>query len=72
MRSVAATFKSGGRAITVSVRFGSNRCKKVLHGPITYLKDSGEEDLSPDQMQAVDFIKKMLLADPEKKKKKKT
>lgn len=50
-------------------RFAKSLVNKVLHGPIAYLKDSGAEELRPDQMQAIDFVRKMLLANPKTKKK---
>ncbi|MHC5082845.1 MAG: glutamyl-tRNA reductase [Planctomycetota bacterium] len=42
-------------------KFAESLVKKVLHGPIKYLKDSSGDDLASDQLQAMDLIKKMLL-----------
>lgn len=50
-------------------RFAESLVKKVLHGPISYLRNSDKEELTADQMQAVDLIRKMLLTEPERKKK---
>lgn len=46
-------------------QFARKLVKKVLHGPITYLKESDEEDMAADQLQAVDLIRKVLLSEPE-------
>ena len=47
-------------------RFAVSLVKKVLHGPIRYLKQSAQEELVWDQLQAAELIRKMLL-DTERK-----
>lgn len=42
-------------------RFAVSLVKKVLHGPIHYLKKSEQEELVWDQLQAAELIRKMLL-----------
>lgn len=42
-------------------QFAQGLVRKVLHGPIAYLKVSDEEELAADQLQAVDVIRKTLL-----------
>ncbi len=42
-------------------RFAVSLVKKVLHGPIQYLKHSEQEELVWDQLQAAELIRKMLL-----------
>jgi glutamyl-tRNA reductase len=46
--------------------FAESLAKKLLHGPISYLKASADENLTGDHLQAVDLIIKMLLADDRK------
>jgi len=41
--------------------FAESLVKKVLHGPISFIKNGGGEQLSPQQLQAVDLINKMFL-----------
>ena len=41
--------------------FAQSLVKKILHGPISFLKSSTEEELSSEQLQAVDLINKMFL-----------
>lgn len=42
-------------------KFAESLVNKVLHGPIMYLKQSSDDDLASDQLQATELIKKMLL-----------
>lgn len=43
--------------------FAESLVKKVLNGPITFLKDGTEDDLlSAEQLQAIDLINKMFLS----------
>ncbi|OHB56251.1 MAG: glutamyl-tRNA reductase [Planctomycetes bacterium RBG_13_44_8b] len=42
--------------------FAESLVKKVLHGPISYIKNGGEDELSSEQLQAVDMINKMFLS----------
>ena len=42
-------------------RFAESLAKKFLHGPLTYLKQAGHEDVSSEQLQAMDAVRKMLL-----------
>jgi glutamyl-tRNA reductase len=41
--------------------FAESLVKKVLHGPISFIKNGGSEQLSRQQLQAVDLINKMFL-----------
>ncbi len=43
--------------------FAESLARKILHGPIRFLKSSGDEDLSSRQLQAVDLVCRMLLED---------
>ena len=45
--------------------FAESLVKKVLHGPISFIKDSADEELSTEQLQAVDLINKMFLSQDE-------
>jgi glutamyl-tRNA reductase len=45
--------------------FAESLVKKVLHGPISYIKNGGENELSSEQLQAVDMINKMFLSQNE-------
>jgi glutamyl-tRNA reductase len=42
--------------------FAESLAQKILHGPISYLKNGGDEELSAEQLQAVDLINKMFLS----------
>jgi len=42
--------------------FAESLVKKVLHGPITFLKKSSDEEPNTEQLQAVDLINKMFLS----------
>jgi glutamyl-tRNA reductase len=42
--------------------FAESLVKKVLHGPISFVKNSGGDNLSSEQLQAVDLINKMFLS----------
>jgi glutamyl-tRNA reductase len=42
--------------------FAESLVKKVLHGPISFIKNGGSEQLSRQQLQAVDLINKMFLS----------
>jgi glutamyl-tRNA reductase len=46
--------------------FAESLVKKVLHGPISFIKNGGGEQLSPRQLQAVDLINKMFLSNQPK------
>jgi len=46
--------------------FAESLAKKMLHGPISFLKNGGDEELSTEQLQAVDLINKMFLSQDEK------
>jgi glutamyl-tRNA reductase len=43
-------------------RFAESLVKKVLHGPINFLKNGGEQQPSTEQLQAADLINKMFLS----------
>ncbi len=47
--------------------FAESMVKKVLHGPITFIKNGGEDGLSSEQLQAIDLINKMFLWVPAKR-----
>lgn len=42
-------------------RFAESLVKKVLHGPINFLKNGGEQQPGTEQLQAADLINKMFL-----------
>lgn len=42
-------------------KFAESLVSKVLHGPITYLKNAGRDELASEQLETVEIIKKMLL-----------
>jgi glutamyl-tRNA reductase len=42
--------------------FAESLVKKILHGPITFLKANGEEEPNTEQLQAADLINKMFLS----------
>jgi len=42
--------------------FAESLVKKMLHGPISFLKSSGEEQPNAEQLQAADLINKMFLS----------
>ena len=43
-------------------RFAESLVKKVLHGPINFLKNGGEQQPNTEQLQAADLINKMFLS----------
>jgi len=43
-------------------RFAESLVKKVLHGPINFLKNGGEQQPGTEQLQAADLINKMFLS----------
>jgi len=45
--------------------FAESLVKKVLHGPISFIKNSSDEELSTEQLQAIDLINKMFLSQDE-------
>jgi glutamyl-tRNA reductase len=44
-------------------RFAESLVKKVLHGPINFLKNGGDEDPSTEQLEAADLVNKMFLSE---------
>jgi len=46
--------------------FAESLVKKVLHGPISFIKDGGNDELTSEQFQAVDLINKMFLSQDER------
>ncbi|MCK4886384.1 MAG: glutamyl-tRNA reductase [Planctomycetes bacterium] len=42
--------------------FAQSLVKKVLHGPVSFLKSSGEDELTEEQMVALDYINKMFFS----------
>ena len=45
--------------------FAESLVKKVLHGPISFIKNGGDEELTTEQLQAVDLINKMFISQNE-------
>jgi glutamyl-tRNA reductase len=45
--------------------FAESLARKILHGPISFLKDTEEHELSSQQLHAVDQVKTMLLKQTE-------
>lgn len=45
-------------------RFAESLARKILHGPISYLKQCGSEEPSGDFLGVLDVVRKMLLEDP--------
>jgi glutamyl-tRNA reductase len=43
-------------------RFAESLVKKILHGPINFLKNGGDRQPSAEQLQAADLINKMFLS----------
>jgi glutamyl-tRNA reductase len=43
-------------------RFAQSLVKKVLHGPINFLKNGGDQQPNAEQLQAADLINKMFLS----------
>ncbi len=43
-------------------RFAESLVKKILHGPINFLKNGGDQQPSAEQLQAADLINKMFLS----------
>jgi glutamyl-tRNA reductase len=41
--------------------FAESLVKKVLHGPISFIKNEGNEEMSTEQLQATELINKMFL-----------
>ncbi|MHC4552265.1 MAG: glutamyl-tRNA reductase [Planctomycetota bacterium] len=42
-------------------KFAESLASKFLHGPVTYLKQSSADDVTSEQLQAMDAVRKMLL-----------
>lgn len=42
--------------------FAESLVKKMLHGPITFLKSDGDQEPSAEQLQAADLVNKMFLS----------
>jgi glutamyl-tRNA reductase len=43
--------------------FAESLARKLLHGPVSFLKDAGDEDPSTQQLRALDLVNKMFLLD---------
>jgi glutamyl-tRNA reductase len=43
--------------------FAESLTKRILHGPISYIKTSDSDELTPERLRAVDLINKMFLID---------
>jgi len=46
--------------------FAESLAKKFLHGPVSFLKDTGDEEPTLEQLQAVNLINKMFFAQEQK------
>ncbi|HOM61198.1 MAG TPA: glutamyl-tRNA reductase [Anaerohalosphaeraceae bacterium] len=51
-------------------RFAESLARKILHGPIAYLKQTGRDEPAGDWLGALDLVRKMFLEFPETKRKK--
>ena len=45
--------------------FAESLVRKILHGPITYIKEGGNGEPTTEQLQAADLINKMFLSQNE-------
>jgi glutamyl-tRNA reductase len=45
--------------------FAESLAKKLLHGPVSFLKDAGDDDPTTQQLRALDLVNKMFLLDEE-------
>jgi glutamyl-tRNA reductase len=50
--------------------FAESLVKKVLHGPISFIKNGSDDELNSEQLQAVDLINKMFFCVPSQDKQK--
>jgi glutamyl-tRNA reductase len=48
--------------------FAESLAKKLLHGPVSFLKDANDEDPTAQHLRALDLVNKMFLLDEEKSK----
>jgi glutamyl-tRNA reductase len=48
--------------------FAESLAKKLLHGPVSFLKDTGDDDPTTQQLRALDLVNKMFLLDEEQPK----
>jgi glutamyl-tRNA reductase len=48
--------------------FAESLAKKLLHGPVSFLKDTGDDDPTAQQLRAMDLVNKMFLLDEEQPK----
>ena len=48
--------------------FAESLAKKLLHGPVSFIKDADPEDPTVQHMRALDLVNKMFLLDEEKPK----
>lgn len=45
--------------------FAESLAKKILHGPVSFLKDADDDDPTTQQLRALDLVNKMFLLDEE-------
>jgi glutamyl-tRNA reductase len=45
--------------------FAESLAKKLLHGPVSFIKNSGDDDPTTQQLRSLDLINKMFLLDDE-------
>jgi len=43
--------------------FAESLARKLVHGPVSYLKDAGDQDPATQQLRALDLVNKMFLLD---------
>ena len=48
--------------------FAESLAKKLLHGPVSFLKDANDDDPTTQQLRALDLVNKMFLLDEEQPK----
>ncbi|MGD0552052.1 MAG: glutamyl-tRNA reductase [Sedimentisphaerales bacterium] len=48
--------------------FAESLAKKLLHGPVSFLKDASDDDPTTQQLRALDLVNKMFLLDEEQPK----
>lgn len=67
-RSEARRYASGIEGIESDKLelFAESLAKKILHGPVSFLKDTGDEEPTLEQLQAVNLINRMFFAQEQK------
>jgi glutamyl-tRNA reductase len=65
-RRYASDFGPGNAAKLET--FAESLAKKLLHGPVSFLKDADDDDPTTQQLRALDLVNKMFLLDEEQPK----